>query len=234
MIARRIFLTGAASLALSACSGNLIGPPEAGMIYPLRPALPAAGGDKVHWSLAIVLSDPAGGLDGDRIALLQPDGSMDYYAKANYPAPLPTLLQEVVVDGFEASGRIEAVAKEQDALHADYNLVLAVKDFETRYAERDGIPVAQVTFYVNLATTHGRRILAGFTTTQTAPATANTAAAAAQALQQALGKAVAAIVDWTFANAPATVPGQPPGAASPDKPAEQLLHEMTHTRTAPQ
>ena len=38
---RRVFLTGAAALALSGCSSNLIGPPPAGQIYTVQPVFPA-------------------------------------------------------------------------------------------------------------------------------------------------------------------------------------------------
>ena len=41
MIERRLFLIGAASLALSACGKDLLGPPEPGAIYPVNPAFPA-------------------------------------------------------------------------------------------------------------------------------------------------------------------------------------------------
>ncbi len=106
---RRLFLIGAASLTLSACGGDLLGPPEAGPIYPLRPAFPAAaGGEKVNWALSMMRPDVPGGLDTDRIALLQADGTMDYYAKATYPDRLPAMMQRAVIEGFEASGRVTA------------------------------------------------------------------------------------------------------------------------------
>ena len=96
MIARRLFLIGVSSLALSACGGNLLGPPESGTMYMVAPKFPPAqaGGEKVKWALTILRPDAAGGLDTDRIALTQPDGSMDYYAKAAYPAPLPEIVEQ--------------------------------------------------------------------------------------------------------------------------------------------
>src|SRR5579872_1734824 len=122
MIARRLFLIGACSFVLSACGGNVLGlgPPEASTIYVVAPKFPpaGAGGEKVKWALAILRPDVAAGLDSDRIALTQPDGTMDYYAKAGYPDRLPAIVQQALLDGFESSGRIDAVAGEQDALHA--------------------------------------------------------------------------------------------------------------------
>lgn len=225
MMQRRFFLIAASSATLGGCGGNVLGlgPPEAGIIYPMRPVFPAGSGAKVRWALAILRPDVKPGLDSDRIALIQPDGSMDYYAKANYPDRLPALIQQALLDGFEASGRIDAVAPEQAALHAEYDLITEVKDFGAHYAQADGIPQVRVSLTAKLATAHGRAIVSGFSSSQAATASANSAGAVAQALQQGLGTAITEIVNWALtAPMPAT---QLPENASPAKPAEQLLHD---------
>src|SRR6188472_3151405 len=94
MIARRTVLIGASALVLPACSSDLLGPPEAGVIYPVNPSFPAGSGAKVGWALSIARPEVAGGLDNDRIALHQPGGILDFYARATYPAPLPALIQQ--------------------------------------------------------------------------------------------------------------------------------------------
>jgi len=227
MTERRFFLIGASSLILSACGGNLLGPPaEAPSIYPVHPRFAVGSGEKVGWALAILRPDLAGGLDSDRIVLHQPDGTMDFYAKATYPDRLGAIVQQVLLDGFEASGRVDAVAPEQAALHADYNLVTEVKDFSAHYAQADGIPSVTVAITAKLTTTHGRAIVASFSTTQTVNASINSAGAAAQALQQALATAVTQIVNWAL-TAPMPTTQQPAATASPGKPAEQLLHDAT-------
>ena len=227
MIQRRLFVIGAASFALSACGSNLLGPPDAGPLYPVQPKFPAApaGGAKVSWALAILRTDVPGGLDSERIALIQADGTMDYYAKASYPDRLPAIVQQTLLDAFEASGRIDAVAPEQAALHADYNLVTEVKDFAAHYSQQDGIPSVTVSITAKLTTSHGRAIVSSLSASQTAAASANSAAAVTQALQQALGAAVTQIVTWALAAPPPAT--QQPQTASPGKPAEQLLHDAT-------
>jgi cholesterol transport system auxiliary component len=235
MLARRLFLIGISSIALSACGGNLLGPPEAGPIYVVAPKFPPAssGGQKVTWALAILRPDTAGGLDTDRIALTQPDGTMDYYANATYPDRLPGIVQHALLDGFEASGRIDKVAREEDALHADYNLAVEIKDFAAHYSQRDGIPGVGVAITVKLTTTHGRDIVGSFSTIQSGTASLNSAGAATQALQQALGAAVTQIVNWTL-TAPYPVTQQPDAAASPGKPAAELLHDAAREKRPPQ
>jgi cholesterol transport system auxiliary component len=224
---RRLSLVAAFSLALSACGGDLLGPPaESPMIYPVQPTFAAGSGDHVGWALALLRPDMAGGLDTDRMVLHQADGTMEFYAKATYPDRLGMILQQALLDGFESSGRIDAVAPEQAALHADYNLVTEVKDFSAHYAQANGVPSVTVSITAKLTTTHGRAIVSSFSTSQTVNASTNSAGAAAQALRQALGTCVTQIVNWAL-TAPMPATQLPATTASPGKPAEQLLHDVT-------
>jgi cholesterol transport system auxiliary component len=233
MIQRRqllnnMFLAGASAFVLTGCGKDLIGPPEASPIYVVKPVFPAGagGGTKVPWALSILRPDVSSALDSERIALFQPDGTMDFYAKATYPDRLSPIVQHAILDGFEASGRIDAVATEEAALHADYNLSIEVKDFAAHYSTPDGVPGVTVSITCKLTTSHGRVIVGSFSTTQTGSASVNSVGAAVQALQQALGAAVKAIVDWAL-SFPMPVTQNAPSTASPGKPAEQLLHDAT-------
>jgi cholesterol transport system auxiliary component len=224
MMQRRLFLIGASSLALSACGKDLLGPPEAGAIYPVNPAFAAnpKDGRKVGWDLSIVRPDVAAGLDSDRIALFQPTGILDFYAKATYPATLPALIQQALLDGFEASGRIDAVAPQEATLHADYNLVTNVKDFSAHYSQQDGIPNVTVSISAKLNTAHGRVIVSSLSVNKTVTASANSAGAVVQALQQALGAAVTDIVNWALT---APMPKTQSAIRGPVDSAQQLLRD---------
>lgn len=224
MIPRRLFLIGASSLLLPACGSDLLGPPEAGALYPVNPSFPAASGAKVGWALSIARPEVAGGLDNDRIALHQPGGILDFYAKATYPAPLPALIQQTLLDGFEASGRIDAVAPEHAAQHADYSLLTDVKDFSAHYSRQDGIPNIAVSITAKLSAARGRVIVSSLPVTKTGSASVNSAGAAVQALQQALGAAVTDIVTWALA---APVPKVPAATTdlTPLDSAQQLLRD---------
>lgn len=204
---RRVFLVGVSALALAGC-GGLIGPPDAGPIYVVNPALtPApAGGPKVPFALAVMQPDAGAGLNTDRIALIQADATMDYYASAQYPDNAPVLVQQALIAAFRASGRIDQVSAEQDALHADYDLLTTVAHFEAHYPAPDAVPSVSVVLNATLATAHGRKIVASFIASQAQPASANSAGAVAQALGLALGAAVQAIVTWALDTAPPLPP----------------------------
>ena len=177
-------------------------------MYALRPAPPPAQpGGKVGWALAISKPDAVDNLDSARIALARGDTELDYFANASWPDHLPDLVQTALLAGFEASGRIDSVSREEDTLHADYALSTDLRDFEARYATPDGVPNIAVTIIAHMAEAHSREIVASLTVTLTEPASANNVDAVVQAMDTALAKAVVQITQWALAlPPPATAP----------------------------
>jgi len=195
---RSLFVTGAASVALAACS-NIIGPPEASPLYMLRPKVPPAGaGRAVNWQISIQLPEAPQSLDTDRIALVQPGDIMDYYANAAWPDRLPFLVQQALIEAFEANNRIVAVGRDTDILRADYLLQTDIRDFQARYDVQDAPPTAVVRIACKLISAHGRTITQITTVEKEVPTQQNSVPAATQAMNQALGEALGDIVSWTL------------------------------------
>jgi len=204
---RRLLLAMLPAFALAGCS-NLIGPGEAPSLYTIDPALAALpSGPPVAWALSVQLPEASGSFDTTRIALTRAPGTLDYYANAAWPDRLPLLVQAVLVRGFQDSGRIPAVAREEDALHADYLLATTVRDFSAHYTGPDGAPEARVSIAAQLAAAHGRKLVATRTISQDVPASANSVSAAVDAFNQALAAVVTEIVAWTLSQpAPPATP----------------------------
>src|SRR6185312_15087169 len=206
---------------------KLVGPPEAPQMYALRPAPPQAiPGDKVAWALSIAKPDAADNLDSARIALARGNTQFDFYANAVWPDHLTNLVQTALLAGFEASGRIDQVSREEDTLHTDYTLLTDIRDFEARYTTPDGAPAIAVTIVAHIAEAHSRRIAASLNVTFNEPASANSVEAAVQAFDAALGKAVAQIVQWALA-----LP--PPPSPRPASDAEDVAPPAPPPRRAP-
>ena len=196
---RMLLLGGASALALSGCGSLGLGPTDANnVIYVLEPGLqPApAGAVPVNWALEVDLPDAEDSFDSRRIALIKADGTMDYYANAEWPDSLPVLVQTALVAAFEASGRVPGVARTQDAVHADYEMGVEIRDFAAHYGAQDkdnkpsGNPKITVTLIAQMTTAHGRKIVANFTASQSADAGENSTGAVVRAMNTALGAAV--------------------------------------------
>lgn len=202
---RRFFLIAGSSLALAACGSldKLVGPPDASQMYALRPApAPPQPGGKVGWALSIAKPEAADNLDSTRIAIARGNTEFDYYANAVWPDHLSGLVQTALLAGFEASGRIDSVSREEDTLRADYTLSTDLRDFEARYASPDGPPTIAVTIVAHMVETHSRKIVSSLTASLNESASANSVDAAVQAFDVALAKAVAEITQWALALPP--------------------------------
>jgi cholesterol transport system auxiliary component len=214
---RRLLLLSASAFVLAGCGGLGLGPTDADQtIYVLQPALtpPPAGGAPATWALAVDVPGASDSIDSRRIALIKSDATMDYYANSSWPDRLPVLVQTALVAAFQASGRVPSVSRTQDALHADYELGVEIRDCAAHYGAADdkgkpsGNPSVAVTLIAQMSTAHGRLIVANFTATQKADASQNSTGAVVQALNTALGAAVEQIVAWAL-TLPAPGPSLP-------------------------
>ncbi|MEJ0026495.1 MAG: ABC-type transport auxiliary lipoprotein family protein [Rhizomicrobium sp.] len=195
---RALLATGVASLALSACS-SVIGPPEAPPIYLLRPPVPPAdGGPRVAWQMSIVLPDAPDSLDTTRIALEQPDGTMDYYANSTWADRLSLLVQSALLDAFQSSNRIVAVGRDTDGLKSDYLLQTDIRDFEAIYEAADTAPNVVVRIQTRLVAARSRAIARSLEARAEVPAAANTVPAVVAAMNKALGDTMSQIVGWAL------------------------------------
>jgi len=74
---------------------------------------------------------------------------MDYYANSQWTDRVPLLLQSLLVEAFEKSGRIAAVGRETAGIRADYVLETEIRDFEAYYAVPDAAPNVRANITAN-------------------------------------------------------------------------------------
>ena len=193
---RRIFLVGLA-LAPAACS--LLpqgGPPP--KLYTLTPATGSpTGGSRVTWQLLVETPVSAGALDTDRIALSRGPISLDYFAAAAWVDRAPLMLQTLIVQSFENSGRIAAVARETLSLRADYMLLPEVRHFEADYGAA-AVPAAHVELGMKLIRMPERAIVAQQLFDARVPAAANDVPAIVDAFNAAFHQVAQQVVEWTL------------------------------------
>lgn len=195
---RSLLVAGAAALALSGCA-NLIGPGAAPQLYVLRPKLgPLPNAPQVNWQLTIALPSAPLSLDTARIALQRSAETMDYYANAAWQDRAPVLLRRALIEGFENSGKIPAVARDTEGVRADYLLQTDLRAFEARYDTPDGAPTVVVDMAARMLRTPGRTIAATLQVHKAAAASANSVPAVVAAFDQAVADAVETIVAWAL------------------------------------
>jgi cholesterol transport system auxiliary component len=196
---RRLVLAGLA-FAPAACSLLPQGaaPPK---LYTLTPASDfPAGGARVAWQLLIEVPMSTAALDTPRIALSHNPTTLDYFADAAWVDRAPLMLQALLVQSFENSGRIAAVARDQLTLRADYILMTELRHFEADYGAGT-TPVAHLELGAKLIRAADRAVAAQQRFDATAPASANDVPAIVDAFNTAFHQAARQLADWTFAAA---------------------------------
>jgi cholesterol transport system auxiliary component len=198
---RHVILSGGAMM-LSACGSlQLIPKPQEPQLYLLRPQILVPAGAPVSWRLAVGIPEATASLDTTRIALSRSATTMDYYANAAWDDRLPLLLQKLLIETFDGSGRIVSVGRDTGGLETDYLLQAEVRNFEAHYDTPEGAPKIVVSIQAKLVRMPQREIVATLNATQQTQAAANNLDSVVLAFGQAAAPAIAQITSWTL-NAP--------------------------------
>jgi cholesterol transport system auxiliary component len=195
---RRVFWTGVYLLPLSGCS--LLFPPSAPQLY--RLTLRADGptpGPLVRRQLVIAVPVAPEGLDTDRIALTRNQTMLDYFAGSAWTDRAPLLVQALIIEAFQNSGRIVAVGRDSSDLNPDYLLQTELRDLQARYGGSSGEPPTVVVRVVaELVKMPDRKIIASMLASRQAPAARNDVDSIVEAFDSAVGAVLSQIVGWTL------------------------------------
>jgi len=196
-----VFFIAALTCLVAAGCGSLIGPsnPPA-KIYRLNPETTAQPvGTAVTWQLAVARPDASRTLDSDRMALLR--GSvMDYYADAQWNDSVPRLVQSLLVEAFDRSGRVQAATADSN-VRADLILTTELRDFEAQYDSANAAPTVVIDIQAKLLDPRGQ-VIASLDSRQTARASQDSVGSVVDAFNQAMAAALAQIVGWTLQATP--------------------------------
>jgi cholesterol transport system auxiliary component len=114
----------------------------------------------VFWQLAVEVPNASANLNTSRIAIAQSPTSSDYYSKTAWTDRAPLMVQTRIVDSFENSHKIIAVARESIGLRANYVLQSDLRNFEAMYFYGKEQPIAHVRIVAKLVRMPDRQIVA--------------------------------------------------------------------------
>ncbi len=145
--------------ALAACS-MFQSHESAPVIYTLRAATPATAPAVLDATLIVARPVARPGLDSERMAVRLPDLRLDAYAGARWSAPLPRLIEALLVDSFRSAGGWRSVVTEQSAFPGRDLLQTEILDFAADYAAGGGAPLVRVALRGELGLIAERRLVA--------------------------------------------------------------------------
>jgi len=204
---RRGWRAAAAALAvtatLAACAALQLpgqGPPAD--VYTLTPKSTfAADLPRVDWQLVVEEPQAAGGIDTQRIALGKSPTHLDYFASARWTERAPLMVQTLMVESFENTGRIVAVGREAVGLRSDFSLRTDLREFQAEYYDTQGLPRIRVRLNAKIVKQPRRAIIASKTFEQVVEAQGTDMSDVVAAFDDALGKVLKHAVEWTLRTA---------------------------------
>ena len=162
------------------------------VVYTLRSAPPAAAPAAITATLVVARPVARPGLDSERIAVRLPDQRLDGYAGAQWSAPLPRLVEALLLDAFRGAGGWQAVVSERSAFPGRYLLQTEITDFAADYAAGEAAPLVRVALHGELGAE--RRLVANVTGHAEVRAAADRQREVASAFEAAAQQAVAELV----------------------------------------
>lgn len=191
MMTRRSFLL-ASGATLSAC--GVI--PKVNEPVPLYTLTAVKQFDRslpqVDWQLVVGTPVASADLDTTRIALTRSPGVVEYFAKGAWADNAPILLQDKLIESFEASGAIVAVGRDAVGLRPDYVLQSELRDFQAEFT--GGAPTAHLRLAAKLVRMPDRRIVATVNSEQRVPAGGGSLAEIVDAFDRAASQAFEEVV----------------------------------------
>jgi cholesterol transport system auxiliary component len=198
LITRRRIIAGSCLMSLAGCS--LIFDSPTPQMYQLSPTdLDPPGSTVRRRSLAVDAPTAPENLDTDRIALTRGATRFAYFADATWTDRVPVLLRTLLVEAFEATGRIADVWTDADGMTAGYLLETQIRAFTARYdAAAASPPVVDVSLDVRLVRLPGQRMVGRTLIASQSPAAQNELKSVIKAFDVATAKTLNRCVTWTL------------------------------------
>jgi cholesterol transport system auxiliary component len=184
--------------ALPGCASLIPGPGAPPQMYVLTPKSTfVAELPKVEWQLLVDMPAASAELDTTRIVLSRSPVTIDYFADAAWPDRAPAMVQTLIIESFENTGKILAVGRESVGLRADYILKPELRRFQAVY-DGVGAPTIWVRLGARVIVVPEGRIIAQDLFESRIPAEQNTMPAIVAAYDEALGAVMKRLVTWVL------------------------------------
>ncbi|MDC0948409.1 ABC-type transport auxiliary lipoprotein family protein [Gammaproteobacteria bacterium] len=195
---RQLIATGGVTALLGGCISIGDKDKDATRFFELSPK---SGGMSdaplADWQLIIEPPSSSAALSGTRIAVKRSAFELEYFARANWTDAAPAMLQTLIVESFENSGRIIAVGRESIGLRADFILKTELREFQVEIDE-GGDAVAHVGVTAKLVAMPRRAIVAHRSDFAKSIAASDRVEDVVNAFDDALGQLLKKLVIWTL------------------------------------
>lgn len=191
----RLFAALALVVSLGGCSLLSSDPPQ---LFDLSPKNTFEGdAPAVDWQLVVEEPTTPNAINTDRIAIRPAQLEIQYYPGVKWTDRAPALVQTLMVESFENSGKIVGVGRRSIGLSGDYILTSELREFEA-VADGAGRANVVVRLVLKLVRQSSGGIIASTTAAATIEAASDKVGDIVVAFDAALGKVLKQSVTWVL------------------------------------
>jgi len=126
----------------------------------------------------------------------------NYFAGARWTERAPVLVQTLIIESFETSGKIVGVGRQSIGLRSDYNLKLELREFQAEYFDKSAPPAVRVRVNAKLVRQPRQQIIASKSFEFRRVAEEDSVRSIVRTFDSALGRAMKELVEWTLTVGP--------------------------------
>jgi cholesterol transport system auxiliary component len=161
----------------------------------------------VKWSLVVDEPTAPREIDTSRIALRSGQFRVEYYADVEWTDTAPAMVQLLLLQSFQNTGRLPVVAPTRQTLATDFLLLSNLRKFQVEN-DASGTPQATVVLEATLLKMPRRTPVATARFQSASPIASKSTDAVTAAFDASLGDVMRRVVDWTLQQGNAAAPTQ--------------------------
>jgi cholesterol transport system auxiliary component len=183
-------------LSVSACTSLVPSPPPSTYDLTAPQSFPNLKGST---RAQILILEPSAlkTLDSQDIVIKPSGTEVEYLAKSQWSDRLPKLVQARLIEAFENTDRVRAVAKPGEGLVIDYQVVSDIRAFQADVAS--GLSEARVSISIKLVSDRTGKVVRSKVFEEVAGLSGTTGLQVVTGLDAAFDRVAREIVAWTFA-----------------------------------
>ena len=151
----------------------------------------------VKWSLVVDEPTAARQIDTSRIALMNGPFRVEYYAEVEWTDNAPAMVQLLLMQSFQNTGRLPVVAPTRQTLATDFLLLSNLRKFQVE-EDASGNPEATVVIEATLLRMPRRTPVATRRFEKATPVGSKSTESITAAFDASLGDTMRRVVDWTI------------------------------------
>ena len=151
----------------------------------------------MNWSLVVDEPTAARQIDTSRIALMNGPFQVEYYADVEWTDDAPAMVQLLLIQSFQNTGRLPVVAPSRQTLATDFLLLSNLRKFQVE-KDTSGTAQAVVALEATLLRMPQRAPVATARYGKATPISSDSTEAVTAAFDASLGDVMRRTVDWTL------------------------------------